>query len=156
MNTQLKKYLTSTLIVSSLVMPLAAGSALACSTPPKPQSHTVVKPKAPCPTVTPKPTHSPCPTVTPKPTPKPCPTVTPKPTPKPKPCPTVTPKPTPSPSVTPVPTPVVTPVPTQTPEVLSAQTTTLPQTGASDILNSAFGLSAMGGAGMVYLRARKR
>jgi uncharacterized repeat protein (TIGR01451 family) len=96
---------------------------------------------------------------TPTPTPTPIPTPTPTPIPTPTPTPIPTPTPTPIPTPTPVPTPTPTPVPTPAGkgEALgtSIKPAALPAVGAP-VASTALGLSAMIGAGMLYMKSRKR
>jgi uncharacterized repeat protein (TIGR01451 family)/LPXTG-motif cell wall-anchored protein len=68
--------------------------------------------------------------------------------------PQTTPTPTPKPTATPKPSTSPTPSPTPSPEVLGAETT-LPETGAADLLGTVAGLGAMTATGAAYIRSRR-
>jgi outer membrane biosynthesis protein TonB len=164
----LTRYVGQSAVAAAALLVLGTGIALACSQPScgnkcvAPVVHTSPAPKpskTPCPTVAPKPVKTPCPTASPKPTVTPAPSKTPCPTTAPKPvktpCPTPTPKASPTPVVTPTTqaTPTATPTPV-TGQVLSAQTTSLPDTGSA-LGSTSIGLGAMVSAGVTYIRSRR-
>ena len=151
-SSNLSRFVGQSAIATAALLVLGTGIALACSQPScgskcvAPIVHT---------SFAPKPSKTPCPTPAPKPVKTPCATPSPKPVPSKTPCPTVTPKASPTPVASPTPqaTPTAAPTPV-TGQVLSAQTTTLPDTGSA-LGSTSIGLGAMVSAGVTYLRSRK-